>query len=247
MSESAFHVRERMTGCGGDERRHSKARRLGARWRCPSATPWARRRAPRSAQRRSGSAARISVSPTSTASTPRLASRRSCSALAIPDSETTVTPAGIVAQQRARALDVDAEVAQVAVVDPDQLGAERRARAAAPRGRAPRRARRAPARRASRVQRSQLASGQRRHDQQHRIGARDARLVQLVVVDDEVLAQDRQRAGGARRAQVLERAAEVGALGQHRQRARAAALIGARRSRARSAPRAASRPRASGA
>ena len=38
------------------------------------------------------------------------------------------------------------------------------------------------------------------------------------------------------RAQVLERAAEVRLLGEHRQRARAAALVGARRSRRRSAP-----------
>ena len=81
-------------------------------------------------------------------------------------------------------------------------------------------------------------------DQQHRVGAVDRRLVELVGVDDEVLAQDRQVAGGAGGAQVLERAAEVALVGEHRERRRAAALVGAdllgdvgrrRRSRRRSA------------
>ncbi len=47
--------------------------------------------------------------------------------------------------------------------------------------------------------RQQLASSRARDDQQHGVGAVDRRLVELVGVDDEVLAQDRQVAGGARR------------------------------------------------
>ena len=61
---------------------------------------------------------------------------------------------------------------------------------------------------------------ERGDDQQHRVGAGGARLVQLVGVDDEVLAQHRQRAGGAGGAQVLERAVEVGLLGEHETRRR---------------------------
>ena len=42
---------------------------------------------------------------------------------------------------------------------------------------------------------------ERGDDQQDRVGAQRARLGDLVLVDDEVLAQRRQRAGGARRGQ----------------------------------------------
>ena len=94
------------------------------------------------------------------------------------------------------------------------------------------------------VELAQLVVVEGADDQQHRVGAVDRRLVELVGVDDEVLAQDRQVAGGAGRAQVLERAAEVALVGEHRERRRAAALVGAdllgdvggrRRSRRRSA------------
>ena len=46
----------------------------------------------------------------------------------------------------------------------------------------------------------ELAVGQRRDNQQHRIGAGRSRLDDLVAVDDEVLAQERQRARAARAA-----------------------------------------------
>ena len=82
----------------------------------------------------------------------------------------------------------------------------------------------------------ELVAARARDDQQHRVGAVGRRLVELVAVDDEVLAQDRQAGGRARRAQVVERAAEVRLLGQDRERRRAAALVGARRPRATSAP-----------
>jgi hypothetical protein len=63
--------------------------------------------------------------------------------------------------------------------------------------------------------------------QQHRVGPVHRRLVELVGIDDEVLAQDRQVAGVAGGAQVLERPAEVALVGEHRERRRAAALVGA--------------------
>ena len=63
-------------------------------------------------------------------------------------------------------------------------------------------------------------------DQQDRVGAGRRGLVELVAVDDEVLAQHRQLGGRDRLAQVVERAAEVRALGEDRQRRRAAALVG---------------------
>jgi hypothetical protein len=47
------------------------------------------------------------------------------------------------------------------------------------------------------AQAGQLGPPERGDDQQHRIGAGDRRLVELVAVDDEVLAQDRQVAGAA--------------------------------------------------
>ena len=76
----------------------------------------------------------------------------------------------------------------------------------------------------------ELVGLQRGDDQQDRVGARGGGLVELVRVDDEVLAQHRQVRGRARRVQVVERAAEVERLGEDRQRGGAAALVGAARS-----------------
>ena len=72
----------------------------------------------------SGSGARISASPTSTASTPTCSSSSICSRSWMPDSETTILPAGHVGEQVEGALDVDAEVLEVAVVDPDHVGVD---------------------------------------------------------------------------------------------------------------------------
>ena len=77
------------------------------------------------------------------------------------------------------------------------------------------------------VQLRQLALGQRRDDQQDRVGARGEGLQYLVGVDDEVLAQDRQAGRRARGPQVGQRAAEAGRLGEDRQRGGARALVGA--------------------
>ena len=104
---------------------------------------------------------------------------------------------GICGRRRHRQLAVDGEGPQVAVVDADDLGAggdgardlvrvvglDQRVEARGPRGREQRRERRV---------------GERRDDEQDRVGARRSRLGDLVAVDDEVLAQDRQLAGRAR-------------------------------------------------
>ena len=76
------------------------------------------------------------------------------------------------------------------------------------------------------LQAAQVARLERGDDQQHRVGAGRGRLVHLVGVDDEVLAQQRQLRCGARLAQVVERAAEVRGLREDRQRRGAAALVG---------------------
>ena len=72
-----------------------------------------------------------------------------------------------------------------------------------------------------------LGIGQRRHDQQDRVGAEAARLDDLPGIDDEVLADDRQVAGVARRGQIGIGAEEPAVLGQHRQAGGAAGGIGA--------------------
>ena len=201
-----------------------------------------------SQRRPPGSAARISVSPTSTACTParceraqlrrprrsptprRRSRRRGSSPISAPVRSTSTLKS-----RRSRLL----------IADRSRRRAP--ARAAARRGRAPRRARPARARARPRAARASSRRLERGDDQQHRVGARGARLVQLVGVDDEVLAQQRQRAGRARRAEVRERAAEVRPLGEHRDRDRAAALVGGHDLARGRAPRAAARPRASGA
>src|SRR5256885_5457443 len=63
---------------------------------------------------------------------------------------------------------------------------------------------------------------------QHRVGAGDLRFVQLIEVNTEVLAKDRQLGRGARLVEVVERSAEVLLLGQDRDRGGAAALVGLR-------------------
>ena len=58
-------------------------------------------------------------------------------------------------------------------------------------------------------------------DQQHTVRSKSARLVDLVRIDHEVLAQHRQRAAGACLLQVIGLALEELAVGQHRQAGRA--------------------------
>ena len=172
-----------------------------------------------------GSAARISVSPTRTASTPWAWSVSSCAAEEMPDSDTTIAPGGI----------ADISLA----VRSRSTEKSRRSRLLTPMISAPRAAARCELRRVvdldehveaecggGGVQLCQLLVAERRDDQQHGIGAGGERLVQLVDVDDEVLAQQRQPAGPTREEQVIERAAEVGLLGEDRRGDGAATLIG---------------------
>ena len=70
-----------------------------------------------------------------------------------------------------------------------------------------------------------------RHDDQDRVGAPGARLVDLIGLEHEILAQRRQRRRRARRGQEFRRALEGRRVGQHRQAGRAARLIGARQRR----------------
>ncbi len=156
-------------------------------------------RKPHVAQSCSGSLARISDSPTSTACTPSSLQLAQLLGRAIPDSETTAVPGGHLREQARGALHIDAEVAQVAVVDTDQIGSDLQRHARARRCRAPQPARRGPAHGPARSSSTASRRDQRSDDQQHRIGAGRACLVQLVGVEDEVLAQDRQRARRPRR------------------------------------------------
>ena len=80
------------------------------------------------------------------------------------------------------------------------------------------------------VQRLQLRRAQRRDNQQHRVGAGRLRLEQLILRDDEILAQQRDVDRRAHRRQVLERAVEERRLGQHRDRRRAGRRVAASRS-----------------
>ena len=172
---------------------------------------------------------RISDSPTSTASTPTRSSSSSCSRVVKPDSETTVLPGRDVGEQVEGALDVDGEVAQVAVVDADHVGVDAPGRPRARPRRGPRPARRGRARAPPRAGAAGRAALERGDDQQDRVGARGRRLVDLVGVDDEVLAQDRQRSR-PRAPRAGRRASRRSgrALGEDRQRRGAAALVGRR-------------------
>ena len=63
------------------------------------------------------------------------------------------------------------------------------------------------------------------HDQQHGVGTKRARLADLVVVDDEVLAQDGQAAGLAGLDEVGVMTAKVALIGQDRHRGGAVGRI----------------------
>ena len=72
---------------------------------------------------------------------------------------------------------------------------------------------------------------ERRHDDQDAVGAMSAGLDHLIGVVHEILAQHRQRRGGARGDHEVEMALERRRVGQHRQARRAAGLIGPRQRR----------------
>ena len=102
--------------------------------------------------------------------------------------------------------------------------------------RGPRRARRGRARAPRACSVGEVVGVERGDDQQDRVGAGRRRLVELVGVDDEVLAQDRQ-ARSPRAPRAGRRASRrSGGLGEDRQRRGAAALVGLRRCRSTVAP-----------
>ena len=68
---------------------------------------------------------------------------------------------------------------------------------------------------------------QRGDDEENGVGAQRARLGDLVFVDDEFLAQHRQRTCAARTDQILRVALEKGPVGEHRKAGGARLLIGA--------------------
>ena len=149
----------------------------------------------------SGSPSVTSASPTSTTAAPCAMKPATSAGLLMPDSATLTRSSGTSGASRAK-VSGPRQGLEVAGVDPDQLGAERdralglglvvdlhQHRQAQPAGLV--------------VQRAELVVAQRRHDQQREVGSGGTGLHQLVVGDDEVLAQDRDvhgRPDGARSA-----------------------------------------------
>ena len=74
---------------------------------------------------------------------------------------------------------------------------------------------------------AQLRVAERRDDEEHAVGPDGAGLVHLVFVDDEVLAQDRETAGGPGGDEVFVGALEELAVGQHREARSPARLVAA--------------------
>ena len=142
-----------------------------------------------------GSSARTSASPTSTASNPTAPSRRGVGGRAdrrLRDRDHRRP--GYATRADSPTPRSSANVARSRLFTPTIARARRAAPARSRARRAPRRARRARARRASACRSaSSASSGSAAHDEQDRVGADRARLVDLHLVDREVLAQHRQR------------------------------------------------------
>ena len=75
------------------------------------------------------------------------------------------------------------------------------------------------------IERLQLRVVERRHDQQDRVRAIHAGLIQLILVDDEIFTQRGQQRNRSGRHQISERALKEALIGQHRQRRRAVIII----------------------
>ena len=69
--------------------------------------------------------------------------------------------------------------------------------------------------------------GMQDREDEHGVGTGRSQLLELAVVDDELLGEDRDRDGRANGAQVVDRAAEPVRLAQDRDRGRPAGLVGA--------------------
>ena len=193
-------------------RRRARGRRPRCRARASASRRPARRRRRRGRARR---AARASRSPTPRRPSCRPGRRTSSSNVRSMSTEKSPRSRLLMPITSASTLERDLEL--LLVVDLDEHVEVERARLA--------------------VQLARASSGsQRGDDQQDRVGARGRRLVELVGVDDEVLAQHGQVRRRARGAQVVERAAEVERLGEDGQRGGAAALVGRARPPSTSAP-----------
>ena len=202
---------------------------------------------PRAAASTSGE--RISASPTSTASTPAAASSSSCSGRLNPDSATTSAwPSMRTSNSNVRRVSTSS-VRRSRLLIPMIAGRTGSIASAASSSRSSWTSTSAlsPSPLASAMQRGQLAGRQRGDDQEDRVGPGRRRLVHLVGVDDEVLAQQRQGAGAARGARDRRASRRSSAFGEDRERRGAAPLVGPRRRpRGRDRPGSA-RPRGSGA
>ena len=122
------------------------------------------------------------------------------------------------ADERLRRVHVHLERPQIPIVHADDLRAGVERRSPARRRCAPRRARRGRARPPVRPACFSSAGVSAATISSTRVGAGRPRLEQLILGDDEVLAQQRDVDGRAHRTQMLERAVEERRLGQHRNR-----------------------------
>ena len=200
----------------------------------PRHSPGRRKRGLRASSARVAAATsvcRIRLSPTRKVAIPAVASRARSSGVKMPLSPTITRSAGTSCARRSRGRERRLERVQVPVVDADQP----RFQAQRPfklllvvhldqRVHAERDRRRfefgcaAASSTAAMMIRMQSAPAARASS--HLIG-----------VVHEILAQHRQRTGGARRAQVIERALEGGRVGEHRKAGRAACRVGHRQRR----------------
>ena len=182
------------------------------------------RRHPNSARSAApGSGARMKASPTRNACTS--ASRIRCTSARprMPPSVTSSRSAGTCGQQRQGRFQRDFEASQVAVVDADQRRRAAAARASSSAPSCTSTSTAMPSARRLRLEVGQLGVVEAGRDQQDAVGPHRPRLEHLVGVDDEVLAQHRQRAGRTRLLEKGRCALEELGVGQHAQAARHAA------------------------
>ena len=136
-----------------------------------------------------------------------------------------MTSGGICVAEPEGQVEVGDEPRQVAVVDPDEVGA--RVEDAGEVGRVVELDQGRHAERpGARQERRELGVVEDLGDQEDRVGAGEAGLDDLVLVDEEVLAQQRDRDRGADAGEVREVALEVGGVGQDAQAGGAVGLVG---------------------
>ncbi len=175
----------------------------------------------------SGFGARIRASPTSTASTPRARSSPTVAASRMPDSATTRSVGGHGPEEGQDPCGIHLQRAQVARVEPDDAGvrAERAVQLAPIVG--------LDERLETQVQRlpheaPQACRRVQRGEQEDGVGTGRPQLRELPRVHHELLGQHGQGHGLAHGPQIIQRAAEVGAFAEHRDRRGAAPGVGAR-------------------